>query len=343
MPTTLGSLRQRDQRCGARRAVPCPPHADARRPSTTHCRIAPPSRARRGKVSSLVPMLRQHPRPRPRARAIDRVDLGREIGKFQMAMAVDEHALSYTAPRAPCAARQFARRAEQRLARIEMQRVGARESFCSNFVPAQPTQRSSQACTRHARLWRGCARPRLESEIRPNMSSPSAMRDSLSARASSARTSGDAAASTSVSASSRESDALPARKLQCRAQRSARQPRQRGAFFRFQLGKNCARSPLPCRLRPVAADRALAARADGRQQPARRVRQHQQHGARRRLFQHLEQRVGGVVVHVVGGVHHARRASRPRPKSCRRSRRAFALRRPTKRSSACRYWDRCRV
>ena len=47
----------------------------------------------------------------------------------------------------------------------------------------------------------------------------------------------------------------------------------------------------------------LAARANGGQQPPGRVGKQQQHGVGRRLFQHLQQRIGGVVVHVIGSIH----------------------------------------
>ena len=45
-----------------------------------------------------------------------------------------------------------------------------------------------------------------------------------------------------------------------------------------------------------------AARADGRQQPARRVRHDQQHGVGRRLLEDLQHRVGAVAVHLVGRI-----------------------------------------
>ena len=56
---------------------------------------------------------------------------------------------------------------------------------------------------------------------------------------------------------------------------------------------------------------APAARADGRKQPSGRRREEQEDCPRRRLFQRFQQGVGGVAVHVVGGVDdgHARAAA----------------------------------
>ena len=62
-----------------------------------------------------------------------------------------------------------------------------------------------------------------------------------------------------------------------------------------------------------------AARADGRQHAARRMADQQQQRARRRLLQHLEQRVLARLVRVRRRIDDGDRASRPRPRSSRRT------------------------
>ena len=83
---------------------------------------------------------------------------------------------------------------------------------------------------------------------------------------------------------------------------AARQPRQRQRVPPRRRPAEIAPAPLRRRFVQRTQIEPLAARADRRQQavPAR-WKQHQ-HGARRRFFQHLQQRVGGVVVHVVGRI-----------------------------------------
>ena len=58
-----------------------------------------------------------------------------------------------------------------------------------------------------------------------------------------------------------------------------------------------------------------AARADGRQQPARLRRDQQEQAARGRLLQRLQQRVGGIDVELVGRSRRSPRARRPPPRS----------------------------
>ena len=80
----------------------------------------------------------------------------------------------------------------------------------------------------------------------------------------------------------------------------------------------------------------LAARADGGQKPARRVGEQHQHGARRRLLQQSSAGVGGVVVHVVGGIDDGDAPAARARRHAEEIRPAGGSRPPATPSSACR-------
>ncbi len=130
---------------------------------------------------------RHHARPRRR-----------QIGKVQMAMAVDQH-LSVTAVRRPSRRRgHVARRAEDGLPRLQMRPLAR----------AKLSSRRASNATQRSRSGAGCAGPGANahppaprSKKSPNRASPSCMRQSLSPSARSARISGLAALSISRSAS----------------------------------------------------------------------------------------------------------------------------------------------
>ena len=73
------------------------------------------------------------------------------------------------------------------------------------------------------------------------------------------------------------------------------------------------RSSLRSRRRQTVEQQPAAARADGRQQPPRLVRDDQDQRARRRLLDHLQQRVGAGGIELVGAIDDRRRASRRTP------------------------------
>ncbi len=106
-------------------------------------------------------------------------------------------------------------------------------------------------------------------------------------------TSARAAASISSAPALASRSALP--------RRAARHLQQREGRFRRDVrrGRHPARGVLGWR---GGEDQAAAARADRRQQRSRPVRDQQQHAARRRLLQRLQDGVGGVGVEVVGRV-----------------------------------------
>ena len=99
------------------------------------------------------------------------------------------------------------------------------------------------------------------------------------------------------------------------AQAAARRARAASATS----SSSAASAPAPhrrLRSRPAASgarSSRAAARADRRQQPARRVADEQEQRARRRLLEDLQEGVGGVRVHVVGRIDDGDRASPLRP------------------------------
>ena len=81
-----------------------------------------------------------------------------------------------------------------------------------------------------------------------------------------------------------------------------RQPRRERAIGVGQICRARRDEPLDGSGGQRAKVEAPAARTDGGQKPAGRMADQQQHGARRRLFQHLQQSVLGVAVHILRAI-----------------------------------------
>ena len=230
-----------------------------------------------------------------------------ELRRVQVDVAVDQHRPS---GRAACAPGRPGRRPGRRrgrgscastsrgqpaaggsTARPSARRPARLRSSGRGLAPAAASRSNSRSRTAPAPRRRGTCR---------RCASASAA-STAAARRPSARASGRPPASRRRPAPGPRPGAPPA--MPARRSAPRRGPRRSGRATRSASGLR----------RPGREGQPAAARADGRQQPARRMGDQEQHAARRRLLQSLQHGVGGVDVQVVGGVddrHAVRRAGR---------------------------------
>src|SRR5258706_12673062 len=110
-----------------------------------------------------------------------------------------------------------------------------------------------------------------------------------------------------------ELQSLPAAKPERQAERTFGQPRQGATLVGGGVGEKTRQRARDERLIERLQIEALTARTDCGKQPAGRMADQQKDAAWRRLFENLQKRVRGVVVHLIGRIddRHAP-AARPR-------------------------------
>ncbi len=186
-------------------------------------------------------------------------------------------------------------------------------------APTRSTQRPQIAAAGAAPA-RGCGRSASATGNRPSVPSPSLMRATRSASAISASRSGlrgrvdqPVGVARPAPTPRRSPAAAPVPAIR-RSAASARRVRFRQA--------RAAAARVPRRgYRPASgrsSRRWQRERIVGSNRPGALDKQ-EQHGVRRRLFQRLQQRIGGGVVHVVGGVDDGHAPAAGARRSCRRS------------------------
>src|SRR5579871_964931 len=97
----------------------------------------------------------------------------------------------------------------------------------------------------------------------------------------------------------RQHEPIAFRKTQRKSDRPSGCERESMPLLRFHFGQQLLQSALDFDCAQRLEIESLAARADGRKQAARNMRNEEHHAARRRFLQKLQQAVGGVLVQLV--------------------------------------------